>query len=304
MPNFKYSNSLDSVIATNIYESSSVYNGDISLNGDLKLKGQIIESSSYTKTIHINKNGNITSRFFIEAGAITYTANAVAYNATSNQYLTLYGVPIAGSDSKTFIYSVWFYPVDFNTRDIANLGSWPVFFHENKGVQTVHITAANVSGTTILDVTTALNWNLNNWNHFLISVDLSNSSKRWIYLNDVQDTGATWTTYTNDNIVWSYASGNHGIANNAFGGSLYTGCLSEMYLNAGQYLDLSVAGNRSLFSSNSHPISLGSDGSIPTGTQPQLYLKDPAATAGNNSGTMGNFTINGGPLSSCSATSP
>ena len=47
------------------------------------------------------------------------------------------------------------------------------------------------------------------------------------------------------------------------------------------------------FSRNGRPVSLGSDGSKPTGTAPPIYLKGPASTWGVNSGTGGNFTVVG-----------
>jgi hypothetical protein len=238
----------------------------------------------------------------VPSGGGAFTANAVTYTAASSQYLTKASGAIAASTSQTFVLSIWFNPSDANTRDIVNLGLWPIFFVEKKGAGTVHITAATTAGATVLDATSSLTWTQGAWNHLLISVDLSNTSKRWIYLNGTQDGSVTWTTYSSaTNIGWTYSAGANGIANNALGGSIYGGCLSEIYLNAGQYLDFSASTNRDKFVSGGHPVSLGSDGSTPTGTQPQIYMKDPAATAGNNSGSMGDFTINGGPLSSCTS---
>ena len=72
--------------------------------------------------------------------------------------------------------------------------------------------------------------------------------------------------------------------------------ISEFYLTD-EYLDLSIAANRKKFITGNHKQQqLGSDGSTPTGTQPLIYLKDPAATAGVNSGSGANFTVNGSPV--------
>lgn len=234
-------------------------------------------------------------------GGGAYTANGVTFTAASSQYLTKANGAIEASDSQTFVLSVWVYPTDSNSRDVISLGGYPIFYLEKKGAGTFHISATTSSGTVILDVTTSLTWNLNAWNHLLVSVDLSSTAKRWIYLNSVADSSPTWTTYTSSNMGWTHSSDAHGIAANPFGVSIYGGCLSEVYLNVGQYLDFSVSGNRAKFTDGTHPVDLGSTGSTPTGTQPQLYLKDPYTTAGNNSGTMGNFTINNGPLTSCTS---
>lgn len=69
--------------------------------------------------------------------------------------------------------------------------------------------------------------------------------------------------------------------------------MSEIWFAPGQYIDFTNAANRARFSSGSSPISLGSDGSLPTGTAPAVYLHNAAATAGTNSGTGGNFTVQG-----------
>jgi len=46
-------------------------------------------------------------------------------------------------------------------------------------------------------------------------------------------------------------------------------------------------------SAGGKPVSLGSDGSTPTGTAPTVYLKNPFGTFQNNLGGGGNFTVTG-----------
>lgn len=69
--------------------------------------------------------------------------------------------------------------------------------------------------------------------------------------------------------------------------------MSEIWFAPNQFIDFAVSANRAKFYSSGSPISLGSTGAIPTGSPPILYLKNAAASAGINSGTGGNFTING-----------
>ena len=69
--------------------------------------------------------------------------------------------------------------------------------------------------------------------------------------------------------------------------------LSEIWFDT-TFFDLSMSANRLKFIDvNGYPVNLGSDGSTPTGSQPILYLKNPAASVGTNSGSGGNLTANG-----------
>eukprot|EP00873_Tetraselmis_striata_P000202 jgi/Tetstr1/420466/TSEL_011579.t1 len=80
-------------------------------------------------------------------------------------------------------------------------------------------------------------------------------------------------------------------------------CLAEVYYSP-EYIDLSVEANRRKFiSATGVPVSLGADGSLPTGNQPDIYLSGQAANwnAGKNFGSAGDFTVNG-TLTGCSST--
>jgi hypothetical protein len=67
-----------------------------------------------------------------------------------------------------------------------------------------------------------------------------------------------------------------------------------LYVNYATHLDLSVEANRRKFiSAAGKPVSLGANGSTPTGSQPIIYLANPTATWQDNLGAGGNFTENG-----------
>jgi hypothetical protein len=61
------------------------------------------------------------------------------------------------------------------------------------------------------------------------------------------------------------------------------------------YIDFSQEANRNKFIDQlGYPKDLGADGSEPTGSSPLIYMKfDDTAALGTNSGTGGNFTVNG-----------
>lgn len=69
--------------------------------------------------------------------------------------------------------------------------------------------------------------------------------------------------------------------------------LAEIWYAPNQFIDFSVSGNRALFYNAGNAVDLGSDGSTPTGLAPAVYIHNPAATAGINLGTGGNFTTVG-----------
>jgi hypothetical protein len=86
-----------------------------------------------------------------------------------------------------------------------------------------------------------------------------------------------------------------GVAAAASGANAFNGALAEVFFAPGQFLDLSVQANREKFILGGRPVSLGADGSTPLGVVPLLYLKNPAASCGVNSGSGGDFTIMGAP---------
>lgn len=130
------------------------------------------------------------------------------------------------------------------------------------------------------------------WHHILASWDTNHSTAGSkilnFYLDDVNinstqvnDSAAFNVNYTGENIVFPINNSNSNLA------------LSEIWYAPGQFIDFSNSANRALFSSGGRPISLGATGNLPTGVAPAVYLKNAAATAGTNSGTGGNFTIQG-----------
>ena len=92
----------------------------------------------------------------------------------------------------------------------------------------------------------------------------------------------------------NYTDTTHGLFHDTATNNRFNGCVSELYINYGTYIDLSVAGNRALFRrSSGKPANLGLTGAAPTGTSPIMYFRDPASTFGVNSGTGGDFTVTG-----------
>ena len=221
-------------------------------------------------------------------------AAAIDFDGT-NDYLSRASDLTGNADGKTFTFSAWIYETSGNSKiyHIDNgSGStrFQIAFDGTGASSKLEITGTNASGTTVLNIDSlAGNLALNTWQHILVSIDLTNSSNRHIYINGVSQT-VTWNTYSNDNIDFTSAS------YLCVGAALYSGGsysavkgrLSNVFLDY-TYRDLSVTNNRRLF--------ITEDGKPADGQaslNPIMYMPlDDPEDIGYNAGTGGDFTVNG-----------
>jgi hypothetical protein len=154
--------------------------------------------------------------------------------------------------------------------------------------------AANSAHTSILSIQTAGTYVAGtSWIHLLASWDLATVGARHIYVNDVSDLSVT--TFTNDTI--DYTETDWAIGARTDGANPWNGCIAEFWFTT-TYIDISSAANRRKFiGADGKPVSLGADGSAPTGTAPLVYQRiakgAAASTFATNLGSGGNFTITG-----------
>ena len=199
----------------------------------------------------------------------------------ANDYLYRSSDLTGNSDGKTFTFSCWFYGATGGTiyhsggagyTDGVSIG------FEQSGE--LNIKMDNPSGSTVFSVEHGGAIAMNTWNHLLISCNMSSTSNRHIYVNDVA-LGNNYLTYTNSDI--DFTSSTHSIVQL----NKLKGRLAHLFLDY-TYRDLSTTSNRRLF------IDAEGKPSDTIPSSPILYLpmKD-AATAGSNSGTGGDFTVNG-----------
>jgi hypothetical protein len=156
----------------------------------------------------------------------------------------------------------------------------------------LHLVGRDTGNTTVLDATGSTSIVDTNWHHILFSVDLSDSSKRHISLDGAAET-PTWTTYSNTAIDFTRTSYAIGAFTN--GTSKFIGDLADFYLDMGTYTDFSDAANREKFrDATGKPVNLGSDGSTPTGSTPEVFLSGGSlASWPVNKGTGGGYTVTG-----------
>lgn len=160
----------------------------------------------------------------------------------------------------------------------------------------IQILLHNSSNTTILLGTTSTTQMVNNTTYHVCGcIDLTNTAKRFIFVNGVQQT-VSWSVYTNDTIAWaSYDLPTLG-SNIGSGGSYAAylqGFLSEFYMTT-SYIDFSQEANRLLFiDAFGYPTNLPAAITALTVPEPTIYMRFPPTSFGTNSGAGGNFTVNG-----------
>ena len=218
-----------------------------------------------------------------QGGAVT--PEGVSFDGT-NDYLSRSSDLSGNADGKTFTFSAWFYHTMDSGKDLILYRVGSGIFHITiKANNKVMIGAYN--GGDIIDVrTTDYDVPKNTWNHLLISMDTSvgNTTKTHIYLNDVSLTGGlTSSTVVNSNIDFTQSTHNvHRYSDSTPSRG------AHLYLDY-TYRDLSNSSNRRLFITED--LKPADD---QASLSPILYLPlTDADTAGNNSGTGGDFTVNG-----------
>tara|TARA_R100000951_G_scaffold112157_1_gene112065 strand:+ start:954 stop:3086 length:2133 start_codon:yes stop_codon:yes gene_type:complete len=204
--------------------------------------------------------------------------------AGSGDYLSKSLPSGLAADSKTVTFSAWVY-LSSGVSESSTIFSWSTFtVNINIPAGTV-ITFSGFSNSyaTLLgwDSTSSNKFVMDTWNHILISFDLSNSSKRHVYVNDTLVSG-NYNTYVNTAIGFS-VSGNCRISGLSSG---WKGRMAGVYLDT-TYRDLSVVSNRRDF--------IDADGFYvepPSGGAISMPLAN-ADTAGTNVGSAGDFSVNG-----------
>jgi hypothetical protein len=75
----------------------------------------------------------------------------------------------------------------------------------------------------------------------------------------------------------------------------FKGCLADIWFDHGTYKDVTDPSNLNLFIEFGRAVNLGDNGETPLGTQPIIYLGNPASTIEENLGDGGDFSIEGSP---------
>jgi len=165
-------------------------------------------------------------------------------------------------------------------------------FDVNGGTSGGLAIAARTSGNgSILSLNLADVWVDNATLHVSVSFDLSDTGKRAVFVNGVLFTGDS-SLYSNSDMG---LSGNPTLIARDFASSFdFKGDIGEFYFDT-SYIDLATD-NPFWDSDTNTPKYLGETGELPTGSQPLMYLPIRGGDEGNNLGSGGDFTVNGGPF--------
>ena len=146
------------------------------------------------------------------------------------------------SNGKTFTFSCWFYTgTSASQYKIYQAGNST--FNVQGGSEFV-VYLKNSSNTSIFQVDANPLLPINTWCHICLSVDLANTSNRYLYLND-ELVNPSWTRYVDDNVYFSQA--NHYVGSTIWSSNeLIKGRLAHLFLDY-TYRDLSVEANRRMF---------------------------------------------------------
>jgi len=199
---------------------------------------------------------------------------------------------IGNTDSKTFTFSAWVYPIweriyVYRSYKTANT----YFMIEADWSFSLNIGQWNWNVWTVTAITkdSSIRLPLNSWNHILVSIDLSNISKRKVYINNnfINISNEKWVVYNNesggflaDRIMINAANLNWD--------QVWKGILSNIYLDY-TYRDLSQESERRKFITAEWKPAQNQES-----MNPIIYLPlSSAETAGTNLGTWWDFTVNG-----------
>jgi len=215
-------------------------------------------------------------------------------DSAANNYLS--GPISTASDSKQLTLSFWYQqdasdggPMTILQTDNGTEGGIDISINGG-GSQALSIGASNTAQTDILGLTGSGGiLRDGEWHHVLISVDLSDPTKRHLYVDGVDDLSNV-NNYVDDIMDLTPQNLDYYIGRNESGGRDIKGSLYKLWFDTGTYIDFSNPTNRALFDIDAD---LGTNGEIPTGSAPDIFLTNDAPTWNVNSGTGGNFTLTG-----------
>ena len=172
---------------------------------------------------------------WIHTGLGSYSPNAVNFGGAGDE---LIGGSLPTSSTKKMTGSFWMKPYAPTTGktilrtasselDIL-LGSSEKFF--------IRVDGENSGGADILDMDSDAGLGGTQFRHVLFSVDMSDPTKRHLYIDDVLS--ENYTTYTDD--TFDLGTGSLVLGSS----SKITGDMADVWLDMGTYIDFSVEANR------------------------------------------------------------
>jgi hypothetical protein len=235
-----------------------------------------------------------------------YTANGVVFDGAT--WAWVLGA-MGASDTKVGSVSFWFWMKGGNaTPQIflqSTTGGQNRFTISRDSSNRIAFFARDASGSTALSYTTAtadaLTTSMTAYAHYCASWDLATGVVH-SYLNGVSSVQGTPTTA---NLAIDYTGSQWSIGSANAGNTFFNGWIADFYLNFATAIDFSNATERQKFrSSGGAPVSLGANGSTPTGSQPRIFHSGDASTWHTNLGSGNGLTIQAGTITNAATDPP
>jgi len=221
-------------------------------------------------------------------------AGKTAVNFDGSTYVERTAALVGRADSKMLTCSFWF------KRASAGISTYQALCYSENYQHSVHFTLNNGfsfygsknsgGGNSFYFKISDGSFTDTDWHHIAMSVDVSNSSKRHVYVDGV-DASPTWQDWNNTAIDLTSNPVYFGVRPEL--DEHYKGDLAEFYMAFGEYIDLSIASNLAKFLNGTKPADLGADGSYPTGSRPIIYMSGDSTSFQDNLGGGGAFTVDG-----------
>ncbi len=242
------------------------------------------------------------------AGGTTHTKYLGVNFDGTNDYMTQ-SVTL-GADGKSFTGSFWvrrtggtgsqqtFYRFNSTaTYSAANLR----FLIEFNAADRIHIQGRSSVPADVLDGISTTQITDSNWHHVAFSVDLLLSDGDCdpailIYIDGSRETLSGTPVCSNTNIDFNVATDSSSFGSGsdaAISGNKLNADVMDFWFDRGTYIDLTNASNLALFISSGRPVSLGSTGNLPTGSQPELFFSGTDTTWHTNDGSVTGFALTG-----------
>lgn len=282
-------------------ENYRTYLKNILTPAGMKLWGDyLLEAPAPLSQTIVTMANTVTSNFtFFTANAVNFSSSYLYANSQlSNSNISMQGTfsvwinPSATPSTNTAQSYIYFAGNTNSSARFAVTLANNVVSANNYGLY-VQILGKDGTGANVLVLKTNTSTVItkNNWIHILSSWDLSNSSKRHLYITNVASINAV--TYTaNANVTHNVAF--TGVAGDQRGAGFFSGDMAELWYND-SYIDLSNVTNRQKFiSTQLLPVDLGANGSAPTGTRPIQYLRFAGTNFANSASEItNNLSISG-----------
>ena len=233
----------------------------------------------------------------VDNGTNTSLLNLVRFDG-SNTRLQASDGQLNWSNSKQMTFSCWISFYD-DTADEGNIfatdSAAPRLEFQRQQADNLTLILRDTSGNTVYQFKSNASQN-HRWkehgglHHILFSIDAA-TSKRHVWIDDIEETLSVDTAIANAEI--DYTDANFVIGASPTPDNWFEGHMGQFYL-AQEYIDLSIEENRRKFiSKDRQPVDLGQIGEKPTGSQPVIYLPNPASSFETNLGSGGDFTPHG-----------